>query len=159
VVDRSADVKGRVLRGGGDGLAFSVAPGQAFKLRPRPIPPGKGRRGVVIPTEACAIQTNLEPRAGLFKELLPTPPNTQVLLQSVSGDAEPISESYTPGDEDMFVFRVTLPAKEGMADPHERVKQQVEALANDYKLQSAARAKSNNRTIASGLWTIKVKLP
>jgi hypothetical protein len=154
--DRSAAASGVVLRSSGDGLAFSIASGQAMKLLPRQSAPPATRRGGLLapPLPSSALPTNLEPRQGLFAELLP-PKGTPVRLQR--GAQMPIAfpEDYRPAPDDMFVFTVTLPS--GL--PPDAVLKRIEILSQAYAAGAVARAKAARRTVASGILTLRAKLP
>lgn len=156
-LDKTAKKSGLVLRGNGYGLAFSLAPNESVKLRPRPEAAGSRRSST---PENSAIVTNMEPKQGIFGDLLP-PPAAPVRLQAGTRDTAPIPESYRPGEDDVFVFLVTLPAPNASAPAEWRkqVQDRIEASANRYAETAIARAQAEKRRIISGTLTLRAKLP
>ncbi|HZO87248.1 MAG TPA: Ig-like domain-containing protein [Chthonomonadaceae bacterium] len=161
--DKVATTPGSVLRSGNAALTFAVAPGKTLKLRPytSSLPSGAGRKrrhpsvGSRM-QEASAIITNLEPGRGLFGELLP-PFRCPVRLETGTEALMAFPAAYTPTEDDVFVFLVTLPP--APANEKEAVRQRVERLAQVYAAGAVSRARAENRMVVSGLLTLRAKLP
>ena len=160
-VDRSADRAGVILRSGPDGLAFSVAPGQALKLFPIPAPRLRKKRGktFVIPMakEAAGIYTDLPAKTGIFGVLRPAP-GSLAQIQSATGRAEAFPEIFTTNERNVFVFSITPPEAPNQKPPA-TLREQLEILANTYDAGAIARARIAHRSIVSGTWTLRAKLP
>lgn len=172
--EKTASTPGIVLRGGKDGLAFSVAPGQTLKLRPNadPLlaPPGKkpAKPSKHPGLDPATIVTNLETGKGFFGDLLP-PFRSAVRLQTGPNYLGSFSDSYAPTEEDVFVFLITL-SPSTPADPNENeakraaqrketLRQRFEAMANAYAEGAVARAVKERRLVVSGKLTLNAKLP
>lgn len=174
--DRTATEVGTVLRGGGVGLAFGVAPGQCVKLRPyAPVAPTgtgpkKGTPAVHPSTsETSAIVTNLEPEKGIFADLLP-PAGSRVLLAIGMDPPKRFPDDYTISAADTFLIKVELPPPSNVhaTDQTEgervtawrhAVRAQFESLATAYSEGATARAKAERRKVVSGTLTLKPNLP
>ena len=159
-VDRSADKAGVVLRSGGEGMAFAVAPGQALKLFPLPAPRIRKKRGktFVIPTpqEKSGIYTDLPANTGIFGDLRPER-GSMVQVESSAGRPQSFPDIFTTDERNVFVFTVILPETPNPKAPP--VSDQLEALANAYDAGAVSRARAAHRPIISGVWTLHAKLP
>ena len=159
-VDRGADKAGLVLRSGGEGLAFAVAPGQALKLFPKSIPRVRKKRGktFVIPTpqEKSGIYTDLPPKMGVFGDLRPGR-GARVRVQSDTGRLLPFPDIFTTEERNVFVFSVTPP--EPATPKNSDLREQLNAIADAYDAEAIARARAAHRPIVSGVWTLRAKLP
>jgi hypothetical protein len=160
--DKTALQPGSVLRGGSNGLAFSVGTGQALKLLPYPLAsPTDSSEGRPLPRrqkftpETCAIVTDLNARRSIFNDLLPAK-GTIVRLQHAYNSLEAIPVGYTPSEQDVFVFQVKLP---GNSEDVEFLQKRMEAMARVYASGAVARAKAEKRTIVSGTLTLRAQLP
>ena len=131
-----------------------------MKLRPKPAAVLRKKRGKTFaipqPEEPAAIVTNLEPRKDIFGDLAP-PIRSVVRLQTPTGTAGAFPDSYAVGEQNVFVFFVTLPETHSAAE--QSAKQRLTALSEAYQAGAAARAQANHRAIVSGLWTLRAKLP
>lgn len=159
-VDRGADRAGFVLRSGAEGLAFAVAPGQALKLFPLPVPHIRKKRGktFVIPTpqEKSGVYTDLPAKTGVFGELRPVR-NSPVQVESDTGRLQPFPDIFTTEERNVFVFILTAPETPNPKSP--AVREQIDALADAYDAGAVARARDAHRLIVSGVWTLRAKLP
>ncbi len=160
-VDRSADRAGVVLRSGGDGLAFAVAPGQALKLFPRPAPRVRKKRGktFVIPAaqEKSGIYTNLLAKSGVFGEFVPLR-GAAVRFQSDTGRVQPFPENFNTDERNVFVFTLNTPPFSA-TDRDATAQAKLNSLADAYDAAAVVRARAAHCAIVSGVWTLRAKLP
>ena len=159
-VDRGADKAGVVLRSGAEGLAFAVAPGQALKLFPVPVPHVRKKRGkkFIIPTpqEKSGIYTDLPAKTGIFGDLRPGRGNA-VQVESDAGRPQSFPDIFTTDERNVFLFTLTEPETPNPKAPP--VSEQINALADAYDAGATARARVAHRPIISGVWTLHAKLP
>ena len=182
-LDRSASVPGEVLRSSGDGIALSVNMGQILKMRPDVPLSAVGKRGG-SPTspEAGAILTNIAPHTGIFEDLLP-PIGAQVKLEIAPRALRPFPTLYDPQQDEPIV--IVVPRSEEDKEKRRKGEEEtqstirnpqspgsssfilhpsslsnrVTALGQAYMAQSLARARQEHRPIASGILSLKAKLP
>ena len=159
-VDRGADKAGVVLRSGAEGLAFAVAPGQALKLFPVPIPHIRKKRGktfvIPMPQEKSGIYTDLPAKTGIFGDLRPGR-NSLVQVESDAGRPQAFPDIFVTNERNIFVFTPTVPGTPNPKAPP--LSEQIDALANSYDAGALARARAAHRPIVSGVWTLHAKLP
>ncbi len=156
MVDRSASKVGEVLRSTRDFFTFSVALGQSVvvsPLRSTKKPIKKGSSSSAPPTGAT-IQTNLPPTHPLFTEFA-IPENSRAFLQPTPGFTEKMGDSFTLGEEDIFVFPVTLSG----GTTTEALEKKITALADAYQAGAVERAKANKTDLVSGVLTLQPQLP
>lgn len=167
--DRSVTMPGIVLRANETAIVFSAATGGTLKL----CAASSGPRGSAPPADPAAIVTNLDAGKGLFGNLRP-PYRAAVRLRVGESSLTPLPEGYSPSEEDVFVFLVTLPPPpapavtpdapalseaQRQADWQAVVRRRVEALGKAYIEGAAARARAQRRRVVSGIVTLKAKLP
>ena len=163
-VDRGADKAGLVLRSGAEGLAFAVAPGQALKLFPLPVPHIQKKRGktFIIPTpqEKSGIYTDLPAKTGIFGALRPGR-GSSVQVESDAGRPQSFPDVFTTDERNVFVFTLTAPEMPNPKPPINppTFREQLETLSNAYDAGALARARAAHRLIVSGVWTLHAKLP
>jgi hypothetical protein len=163
--DRQALRAPSVVRSSGDGIAFATGDGQVLKLLPAQPPRVRGK------APPCAVETDLPPHAGLFGDFCP-PPGTAALEQAGRDAWRPLPAGFTPTDDDVFAFVVTVPSihSEGAGDPDHpptpgflarlaAARKQLADLAARYTDGAMARAKEAGRSVVSGLVTLRPKLP
>ena len=154
-----------IVRGSGDGLAFTVAQGQVLKLLPAPA----GRSGAKAPD--CAMVTDLRPRTGLLGDYCP-PAGTDLLQQVGHGPLRPYPDGLTPSEDTVFAFRVTLPsvlgpsavARTGAPDAAAlarlaECRKGLAELAHEYAERSVERARDARRSVVSGVVALRARLP
>ena len=163
--ERGAEIPGRVLRAGGEGLAFTVGAGRVIKLRPEPRPPANREARyfrLPLPTLPAEIVTNLPPGAGgIFGDLTP-PPGTAVRLQDRPQTLLDIESNHLLSSDDLFVFIVALPAQSKLAGTEgtaASIGGRLNALAHAYAAGSVARARAQGHRVVSGNLTLKARLP
>lgn len=156
MVDRSANVAGAILRSSRDFFTFSVAMGQSLIVSPvRSAPVKKGKKEASpTPPAGATIQTNLPKAHPLFHELSP-PPDSRVFLQLTPGFTDKIPDSFSLGEEDVFIFAVNL----GKETPKESIEKECARLAEAYQAGAVERAKANKTQIVSDVLTLQPKLP
>lgn len=165
-LDKTARQSGAVLRSSTYGLAFSIAPNEALKLRPRADTLARAS----APPETSSIVTNLDVKSGLFGDLIP-PPRTPVHLQAGTGETVPLPESYAPGEDDAYVFLVTLPPppastgaqtasdEQRLTEWKKTVHKRIEEMGKNYADSAIARARAEKRAVVTGTLTLRAKLP
>lgn len=177
-LDKTAKARGLVVRSGTDGIAFSIAPNEVLRLRPRSpsIKAVKGAKGVASKTfwpasETSAIVTNLNAAQDIFSNALLAPPKSAVRLQSEPRDLETFPEGYAPSEQDTFVLLVKLPLPKPApgapsASDAERtetrkadVRQRIEAQGKQYADTAIARANAERRSVVTGMLTLRARLP
>jgi len=176
--DKTAKTAGVILRVSGNGLVFSVAPGRTLSLRPEQPPalPGDGLHGRHPSPSAdpSAIRTNLPPEQGLFGDLLP-PPGSPAHIQFGASDLSSFPDGYAPGEGDVFVFVVTLPASKTassstaltavqpvqptLAWKNAATLKRIQDLGKAYEAGAVSRARAEKRLVVSGTLTLRAKIP
>lgn len=157
MVDRSANVAGSILRSTHEFFTFSVALGQSLIVCPvRSSVSKTSKKGgsASAPPTSAIIQTNLPKSHPLFHDFLP-PENTRLFLQLTPGFTDKIPETFTLGEEDTFIFTVSL----GKEVTKEVVAKECVKLAEAYQAEAAERAKANKTQVVSGMLALQPKLP
>jgi hypothetical protein len=162
--ERGADTPGRVLRAGGEGLAFTVGAGRVIKLRPEPRAPTNRAAKyfrLPIPPLPAEIVTNLKSDAGIFGDLTP-PHGTPVRLQDRPQTLLDIAGDHALSGDDVFVLIVALPAQGKLAGTEATragIEGCLDALARAYAASAVARAHAQGHRVVSGTLTIRARLP
>jgi hypothetical protein len=160
--DAQARAAGTIVRSSGDGIAFSLGPGQILKLLPAAADPR-----TKIPL--CAIVTDLKARSGIFGEFL-APPGTAAQVRVAHGAWRPVPDGFALGDDDGFAFTVTVPTVQGAADasgPPElaalarlaEARRLISGLCDQYAAQALMRAHDAKHAVVSGVVILRPKLP
>jgi len=157
VADTGASTPGMVLRCRPDGLALSVAKGRAIKLRCEHSSTGPG--APTIATAFPEMSTNLQSGRGLFGDLTPAI-GTEVRLQAERRSLAPLSDNHILSTDDTFVF-VVRSAMHGASSNFQQpdITRRLDALARSYAATAVARARSEKRSVANGILTLRAKLP
>ncbi len=157
MVDRSANVVGSILRSTREFFTFSVALGQSVIICPAHSSVTKNSKkgsSVSAPPTSAIVQTNLPKAHPLFHEFAP-PENTRVFLQLTPGFTDKIPDTFTLGEEDTFVFTVSL----GKEITKESVEKECVKLAEAYQAGAMERAKANKTQTVSATLALQPKLP
>jgi hypothetical protein len=160
----AAGQPGSIVRSSGDGIAFAVAAGQILKLLPATNATVRGK------APDSAIVTDLKPHTGLFGDVCP-PVGAPAMQQPARGAWKPFPSGYTPTVDDTFGFVVVLPLPHSVGNfaplipdltvlaKLAEVRKKLATLSEEYTGQAMARARESERSIVSGVVTLRAKLP
>ncbi|HLV82086.1 MAG TPA: hypothetical protein VKT32_17480 [Chthonomonadaceae bacterium] len=178
--DKAAKTAGVLVRRSGEGLVFAVAPARTLVLLPEqppalPVDGPHGRHALPgFSADPSAILTNLPVGQGLFSDLLP-PPGTPAYIQFGTSDLSAFPDGYSPGEGDVFVFVVTLPAAKPAAGApsltsiqpvqptlawkNAATVKRIQELGQAYEAGAVARARAEKRLVVSGILNLRARLP
>lgn len=169
--DKTALKSGELLRSSEDGLAVSISPGFAVKIRPVQ-PAGAVSTKSGPKTRDAEIITTLSTDRGIFAKLLPLP-GSPAMLQLPDHSPGAFPEGYSLSQSDAIVIVASLttppPILVGPELPQNEAERATvwkhatralfESIAASYNETAISRAMAEKRKVVSGTLNLKPTLP